>query len=298
MTQAVFINGRSIAALKRQSIKQQVSQIFHASAKQPSLHVILVGCHPASQLYVQNKQAACQEVGIHSQVHLLPENAAESEILELIEALNNTSAVHGILLQLPMPKHLNGQRLLNQINPIKDVDGLHPYNLGRLLSADPVLVPCTPQGCLELIQSIYPDIQGKQAVIVGRSILVGKPMAILLTNSDATVTLAHSCTVNLKQVCQQADILVVAIGQPRFLNADFIKPGALVIDVGINRDAFVEESSSVVGDVDIKSVEKVAGYITPVPGGVGPMTIACLLSNTVNAMRLQVGDLRLLDNGS
>lgn len=297
MTQAVFINGRSIAALKRQSIKQQVSQILRTSAKKPSLHVILVGCHPASQLYVQNKQAACQEVGVHSQVHLLPENAAESEILGLIEELNNTSAVHGILLQLPLPNHLNGQRLLNQINPIKDVDGLHPYNLGRLLSA-PVLVPCTPQGCLELIQSVCPNIQGKQAVIVGRSILVGKPMAILLTNSDATVTLAHSYTVNLKQVCQQADILVAAIGQPRFLNADFIKPGALVIDVGINRDAFTEESSSIVGDVDIKSVEKVAGYITPVPGGVGPMTIACLLSNTVKAMGLQAGDSLLLDNGS
>ena len=163
---------------------------------------------------------------------------------------------------------------------------------------DPLIVPCTPQGCLELIQSVCPNIQGKQAVIVGRSILVGKPMAILLTNSDATVTLAHSYTVNLKQVCQQADILVAAIGQPRFLNADFIKPGALVIDVGINRDAFTEESSSIVGDVDIKSVEKVAGYITPVPGGVGPMTIACLLSNTAKPDDLQAGDSLLLDNGS
>ena len=288
MVQAIFINGRLIAALKRQSIKQEVNQIFQESSTRPSLHVILIGHHSASQLYVKNKQAACQEVGIRSEVHRLPENAEEHKVLGLIAELNNASDVYGILLQLPLPNHLNKQRLLNQIHPLKDVDGLHPYNLGRLLSGDPLLVPCTPQGCLELIQSIYPDVRGKQVVVMGRSILVGKPMAALLTNKDATVTLAHSSTINLRQICQQADILVTAIGKPRFVSGEFIKPGALVIDVGINRDAFAEETSTIVGDIDIRSVEKVAGYVTPVPGGVGPMTIANLLSNTVQAMVLQI----------
>ncbi|RZI46952.1 bifunctional methylenetetrahydrofolate dehydrogenase/methenyltetrahydrofolate cyclohydrolase FolD [Candidatus Finniella inopinata] len=290
MTQAVLIDGKLIAALKRQNIKQHVSQTFHAFGRKPSLHVILVGDHPASQLYVQNKQAACHEVGIDSCVHKLSENMVEDGVLDLIKGLNQDPGVHGILLQLPLPNAFNRQRLLNEINPAKDVDGLHPYNLGRLISGDPLMVPCTPLGCLELIQSVCPDLRGKHALVVGRSILVGKPMAMLLTNNDVTVTLAHSSTVNLKQLCQQADILVTAIGQPRFITADFIKPGAIVIDVGINRDGSTEEKASVVGDVDRESVQKVAGYVTPVPGGVGPMTIACLLSNTVRAMTVQIAD--------
>ena len=293
MTQAILINGRSVAALKYASIKHQISLIFQSYNRRPCLAVILVGNHPASQLYVQNKQKACQEVGILSHVHIFNETIAENELLNLIHTLNLDPEIHGILLQLPLPPHLNKQRLLGQINPLKDVDGLHPYNLGRLLSAEPLLVPCTPLGCLDLIHSIHTNLAGKTAVVIGRSVLVGKPMAALLTNHNATVTLAHSKTPNLKQFCQQADILVAAIGKPRFITGNFIKPGAVVIDVGINRNIFTEEKISVVGDVDIESVEKVAGYITPVPGGVGPMTISCLLSNTVSAMKLQIDSIRV-----
>ena len=288
MPQAFLIDGRKIAALKRKNLKREISHIIQKHNFPPSLHVILIGQHPASQIYIKNKQLACAEVGIRSHIHLLPQDTTQEKVRGLIIDLNLNKAVHGILLQLPLPSRLNNQALLNEIDPVKDVDGLHPYNLGRLLKGDPLVIPCTPKGCLELIHSVCPDLKGKQGVVIGRSVLVGKPMSVLLANANATVTLAHSYTQGLANICKQADILVVAVGKARFITADFIKQGAIVIDVGINHDSMTDDHTFITGDVAVDVVQKVAGYITSVPGGVGPMTVSCLLENTVQAMRRQM----------
>ena len=251
-----------------------------------TLAVILVGNNPASQVYVANKQKFCADVGIRSEVYKLSADTSKESVLNHIHELNKNPKVHGILLQLPLPDHLNSQEILETIDPLKDVDGLNPYNLGRLFIGSAVIVPCTPQGCLQLIQSVCPDITGKTVTVVGRSNLVGKPLAALLTQHDATVTLAHSKTENLQAVCNRAQILVCAMGLPKKITAEYVQEGAIVIDVGINRVQYGEEA--LIGDVDFDHVIKKAGFITPVPGGVGPMTIANLLKNTLLAAQLQM----------
>jgi methylenetetrahydrofolate dehydrogenase (NADP+)/methenyltetrahydrofolate cyclohydrolase len=283
---AKIIDGRNLAKLQRQQLMEQVEISVRQYGTIPSLHVILVGDHAASQIYVRNKQKACQVVGIESVLHQLSSTVTQSQVVALIEELNQNSCVNGILLQLPLPSNLNSQEILERINPLKDVDGLHPYNLGRLLMNMPLLAPCTPQGCLQLIKTVYNNIDGKNIVVVGRSILVGRTLAALLTNKNATVTLAHSKTINLKEVCQSAEILIAAVGSPEFITGDYIKPGAVVIDVGINR-IDTDDGTVLKGDVHAPSVQEVAGYLTPVPGGVGPMTISNLLLNTIKAVELQ-----------
>ncbi len=279
---AIIIDGRAHAQALRQIIQGQATQFARKHHRPVGLAVILVGDHPASVVYVNNKTKACQEVGISSRVIHLPVSIDQRDLLKHIQDLNEDTLVDGILLQLPIPGHLDPHQALSLIDPTKDVDGLTPYNQGLLMQGRPYFVPCTPQGCLQLIQQCMPQLSGKRAVVVGRSILVGRPMASLLTNHDVTVTLAHSFTVNLEQVCQEADILVAATGKSRFIKRSFIKPGAVVIDVGISR----LKDGTLVGDVDFDSVLDQAGYITPVPGGVGPMTIANLLLNTVKAAEL------------
>ncbi len=283
---AKTIDGRDLAQSQRQHLIEQVDRFVKQYGLTPSLHVILVGDHAASQIYVRNKQKACHVVGIESILHQLPATTMQAEVEHLIDKLSQDDSVNGILLQLPLPSQLNSQMLLERINPLKDVDGLHPYNLGRLLMNKPLLTPCTPQGCLHLIKTVHSTIDGKNVVVVGRSILVGRTLAALLTNENATVTLAHSKTKNLKEICKAADILITAIGSPEFFTSDYVKLGAVVIDVGINR-VDVDGVSILKGDVHRFSVEKVAGYMTPVPGGVGPMTISNLLLNTLKAVELQ-----------
>jgi methylenetetrahydrofolate dehydrogenase (NADP+)/methenyltetrahydrofolate cyclohydrolase len=275
---AHIIDGKTIAATLREKIAGQVAGM----PKKPGLAVILVGDDPASHVYVRNKLKATQEVGMISFEHRLPQNTTEDEIKTLIERLNNDNTVHGILLQLPLPKHLNADALIQCIAPIKDVDGLTIPNIGKLVAGLDGMVPCTPQGALALIQSVENDITGLHAVVIGRSLLFGKPMAQLLLAQNCTVTTAHSKTKNLKDICKQADILVAAVGCAQMVKPDFIKPGAIVIDVGINRMA----DGTLKGDVDFEGAKMIARAITPVPGGVGPMTIACLLSNTLKAAQV------------
>ena len=284
---AQLIDGKALAALKRKETAEQVEAFLKQTGVQPSLHVLLIGDHPPSHIYVTNKKKACELVGIKSVVHQLSFGVSQDDVLNLVRALNAQKDVHGILVQLPLPEHLNTQEILENINPQKDVDGLHPYNLGRLLMKKPLLVPCTPQGCLQLIRSVEKNIQGKTAVVVGRSLLVGRSLAALLTNYDVTVTLAHSKTKDLKEISSRADILIAAIGSPGFITGDYIKKGAIVIDVGINRTFLEDGTSCLKGDVDFEAAKAVASFITPVPGGVGPMTISNLLINTIKAAQLQ-----------
>lgn len=284
---AQLIDGKALGALKRQETSEQVKAFLSQTGVKPSLHVLLIGDDAPSHIYVQNKKKACELVGIESVIHQLPAGVTQSNVIKLIQDLNTTKNVHGVLIQLPLPRHLNTQEILETLDPKKDVDGLHPYNLGRLLMNKPLLVPCTPQGCLQLIRSADKNIQGKTAVIVGRSLLVGRSLAALLTNHDVTVTLAHSKTNNLKELSSKADILVAAIGSSRFVTADYVKKGAIVIDVGINRITLQDGTSCLKGDVDFETVKDVAAFITPVPGGVGPMTISNLLFNTIKAAQLQ-----------
>lgn len=272
---AQIIDGKSIAAHLRADIKAKISSLKN----KPGLAVILVGDDPASHVYVGNKIKACHEVGIESFEHKMDANSTQQEVRHVIKNLNANPNVHGILLQLPLPKHLNEDELVQMIAPAKDVDGLTIANVGRLVAGLPGLVPCTPQGSLLLIKSIKQDLTGLHAVVIGRSLLFGKPMAQLLLAENCTVTQAHSKTRNLEQICKNADILVAAVGRPRMVKQDWIKPGAIVIDVGINR----MDDGKLCGDVDFDGVCKVAGAITPVPGGVGPITIACLLANTLRA---------------
>lgn len=272
-----IIDGKAISAKIREELKQEVLTLKQQGIV-PGLAVVLVGNDLASHTYVNNKEKGCLEIGIYSQVFRLKEETAQEELHELIHKLNKDSAIHGILVQLPLPKHLDALAALREIDPNKDVDGLHVVTAGRLMVGEKGFLPCTPKGIIELIKSTGEEIAGKNAVVIGRSNIVGKPAALLLLNENATVTICHSKTKNLAEICKNADILVAAIGVPKFVKKEFIKPGAIVIDVGTAR-----LDGKLCGDVDFEEVKAKAGYITPVPGGVGPMTITMLLSNTVFA---------------
>lgn len=276
---AKIIDGRSISKTIREEIRQATIELRKKDGTVPGLAVVIVGEDPASLVYVRNKKKACEEVGFRSEVYELPEKTTQEELVALIDKLNSDSEIHGILVQLPLPKHLNEEEILLRIDPNKDVDAFHPYNVGRMMIGDPKFLPCTPAGIVELIKRSGIDIAGKECVVVGRSNIVGKPMAILLLAENGTVTVCHSKTKNLSEVCRRADILVVAIGKADFFDSDMVKKGAVVIDVGMNR----RKDGKLTGDVDFESVEQVASYITPVPGGVGPMTITMLLKNTLTA---------------
>ncbi len=275
---AKIIDGKGISAQIRAELKEKVAGLKEKGVV-PSLTVILVGDDPGSQVYVRNKERACREAGMVGQVIRMPAETTREELLAEIRKVNEDDSVHGLLVQLPLPKHLNEAEIIRSINPEKDVDGLHPMTQGLILSGAPAALPCTPRGCIELLKRAGVPMKGAEAVVIGRSVMVGKPMALLLLNEHATVTICHSRTKNLAEVARRADILVAAIGKPRFITQDMVKPGAAVIDVGINR----MPDGSLTGDVDYEPVREVAGFITPVPGGVGPMTIAMLLENTVEA---------------
>jgi methylenetetrahydrofolate dehydrogenase (NADP+)/methenyltetrahydrofolate cyclohydrolase len=280
-----IIDGKAIAAGIRQQVAGEVAAFKAATGVTPGLTVVLCGDDPASQVYVNNKVKTCKELGMHSELVHLPPSVTQDELMALVAKLNADPSVHGILVQLPLYKGLSDGPVLLAIAPDKDVDGFHPVNVGRLWTDQDGLFPCTPLGSLELIKGTGVDLKGKHAVVVGRSNIVGKPMASLLLKQHCTVTIAHSRTVDLPAVCKGADILVAAVGRPKIINADHVKPGAIVIDVGINRD----EAGKLCGDVDFEAVKGIAGYITPVPGGVGPMTIALLMKNTLAAARRQAG---------
>ncbi|MBR5560680.1 MAG: bifunctional methylenetetrahydrofolate dehydrogenase/methenyltetrahydrofolate cyclohydrolase FolD [Clostridia bacterium] len=274
---ATIIDGRAVAKAFKEGIAARTQELI-AKGVQPHLAVVLVGENPASQVYVRNKENGCIKAGIRSTVIRLAQECTQEELENTVTALNQDASVHGILVQLPLPKHLDEARVLRLIDPDKDVDGFHAMNSGRLMNGQPGFVPCTPLGVMELLKAYDIPVAGKHAVVIGRSNIVGKPMAMLLLAANATVTVCHSRTQNLAELTRQADILVAAVGRAGFVTADMVRPGATVIDVGINR-----VDGQIVGDVDYAAVSEVAGYITPVPGGVGQMTIALLLSNTLDA---------------
>jgi methylenetetrahydrofolate dehydrogenase (NADP+)/methenyltetrahydrofolate cyclohydrolase len=284
MTKKNIIDGKAFAEGLRGRIGTAVAEIKRARGSVPGLAVVLVGEDPASQVYVRNKALQTKEVGMNSLEHRLPASTSEADLLALIRRLNANPAVDGILVQLPLPKHVDSSKVLDAIDPDKDVDGFHIINVGRLATGMPGLVPCTPLGCLMLLKDRLGDLSGKRALVLGRSNIVGKPMAQLLLNENCTVTIAHSRTRDLPAECRGAEILVAAVGRPEMVRGDWIQPGAVVIDVGINR-VEREGKSRLVGDVAFAEAGRVAGAITPVPGGVGPMTIACLLQNTLTAFR-------------
>ena len=280
---ATAINGKAFAEKLRGRIADAVQQLGNEHDIKPGLAVVLVGEDPASQVYVRNKSKQTIEVGMDSIKHNLSADTSEEELLALIEQLNDDPAINGILVQLPLPKQIDEVKVINSINVDKDVDGFHIHNVGRLSIGEDSLVPCTPAGCVMLLKDQLGDLSGKSVVIIGRSNIVGKPLSMLLLRENCTVTIAHSRTRDLPAVCREADILVAAVGVPEMVNGDWIKPGATVIDVGINRVAVDDDKNRLTGDVDFQSAIKVAGAVTMVPGGVGPMTIACLLRNTVIA---------------
>ncbi len=275
-----IIDGKAVATRIKGDIAASVAELKEKGVE-PCLAVIIVGNNSASRVYVNNKKKACAEVGIKSLEYALPEETSEEELLSLIEKLNNDKTVDGILVQLPLPKHISESNIIEHISPEKDVDCFHPYNAGRLFTGAPVFEPCTPSGIMELIYESGISISGKKCVVIGRSNIVGKPMAMLLLAANGTVTIAHSRTENLKEVCKEADILVVAIGKAKFITGDYVKEGAVVIDVGMDRD----ENGKLCGDVDFDSCVGHCGAITPVPGGVGPMTITILLRNTLTSAK-------------
>jgi methylenetetrahydrofolate dehydrogenase (NADP+)/methenyltetrahydrofolate cyclohydrolase len=289
MTTARIIDGVSIAAGVRRKVADVVAGLKQRHGIVPGLAVVLIGENPASQVYVRNKDRQTVEAGMRSFEHKLPATTGEAELLELIASLNRCAEVHGILVQLPLPAHIDGRKVIEAIDPAKDVDGFHPVNAGRLSIGEQSLVPCTPAGCLILTKSVRPDLKGLEAVVLGRSNIVGKPVAQLLLREDCTVTIAHSRTRDLPDVVRRADLLVAAVGRPEMVRGDWIKPGAIVIDVGINRVPADGGKTKLVGDVAFREAVAVAGAISPVPGGVGPMTIACLLRNTVVAACAQLG---------
>ncbi len=280
---AQLIDGVAVAARLRRSITDRVTSLRNAHGRVPGLAVVLVGEDPASQVYVRNKGKATVEVGMRSIEHKLDASTSEADVLALVANLNADPQVDGILVQLPLPKQIQTDRVLQAIDPDKDVDGFHPINAGRLMTGQPGLVPCTPSGCMVLLKEALPTLTGLHAVVVGRSNIVGKPIAQLLLQADCTVTIAHSRTRDLPAVCRSADVLIAAVGKPEMIRGEWIKPGAVVIDVGINRIPTAEGKSKLVGDVATQEALPVARAITPVPGGVGPMTIACLLDNTLTA---------------
>ncbi len=276
-----LINGKEISAAIRAELREECTAFVAKRGYAPGLAVVIVGEDPASQVYVRNKARACEEVGFYSEVHRLPAETTQDELNTLIDRLNAAQNIHGILVQLPLPRHLDAEAVTLRIDPRKDVDAFHPYNVGKILLGDPVFLPCTPAGIMELLRRSGIDPAGKRCVVVGRSNIVGKPMALLLLAANGTVTVCHSRTVGLADLTREADILVSAVGRPNFITADMVRPGAVVIDVGMNRDA----SGKLVGDVDFPSVAPLCSFITPVPGGVGPMTITMLLRNTLVAAK-------------
>lgn len=280
---AKIIDGRQISQQVKERVKEQVAALTEKGV-QPGLAVVIVGENPASRVYVNNKKKACAECGIVSFEHALPSETSQETLLELVRRLNEDQKVHGILVQLPLPGHMDETAVLNAISPAKDVDAFHPVNVGKIMIGDYSFLPCTPAGVMELLASTGVSIEGKNCVVIGRSNIVGKPMAMLLLHANGTVTICHSRTKELEKICAEADILVAAVGRAKFVTADMVKPGAIVIDVGMNR-----VDGKLCGDVDYAAVEPVAGYITPVPGGVGPMTIAMLMQNTVTAAKLSGG---------
>jgi len=279
---AKLIDGKIISAAVKNEVATEVAALKEKGVT-PGLAVIIVGEDPASKVYVANKEKACEQLGMASFKYALPENTTENELLELINKLNNDSSVNGILCQLPLPRHLNEELIINSIIPEKDVDAFHPQNVGKIMIGNYDFLPCTPAGIMEMLKYENIEIEGKECVVIGRSNIVGKPMSMLLLHKNGTVTVCHSRTKNLKDVCRRADILVAAVGRANFVTADMVKPGAVVIDVGINR----LENGKLCGDVNFAEVEPVASYITPVPGGVGPMTIATLMKNTLTAAKKQ-----------
>ena len=284
---AQIIDGKKIAADVRAQVAAEVQRLVSENGLKPGLAVVLVGEDPASKVYVKNKAQQTVEVGMNSWEHRLPAETSEADVLALVDKLNNDPACHGILVQLPLPKHINSEKVLNSINPDKDVDGFHPVNVGRLWVGERALVPCTPTGSVILAKTVAASLAGLNAVVIGRSNIVGKPVAALLLRENCTVTIAHSRTKDLAGVVKGADLVVAAVGIPEMVRGDWIKPGAIVIDVGINRITGPDGKGKLVGDVNYAECEKVAGAITPVPGGVGPMTIACLLRNAAQAAAMQ-----------
>ena len=281
---AEIISGKVIAKELRADVKQEVEKLVASGMRSPSLAVVMVGRDPASQIYVTNKRKACHKTGINSVEHLLDESISEKMLLGIIDKLNKDDTIDGILVQLPLPDKIHDRKILEKIDPGKDVDGFHPINIGRLTVDSPGLRPCTPAGIIEMLKRSGVEITGKKAVILGRSNIVGKPVATMLLHESATVTICHSKTRGLKEIAKRGDIIIAAIGKPKFVTQDMVKEGAVVIDVGINRT-----DDGLVGDVDYENVAKVASKISPVPGGVGPMTIAMLMYNTLKAYKLHEG---------
>lgn len=277
-----LIDGKAVSVSVRARVKQETEELKKQGVT-PGLAVIIVGDDPASQVYVRNKEKACAEVGFYSEKYALPSSTTQQELNNLVQELNSRKEINGILCQLPLPGHLNDKEVIELIDPVKDVDAFHPVNVGRIMIGDYDLLPCTPAGIMELIRTTGIETKGKKAVVIGRSNIVGKPMAMLLLHADCTVEITHSKTQNLKEVTKTADILVAAIGKAKFVTADMVKDGAVVIDVGMNRD----ENGKLCGDVDFDSVAPKCSFITPVPGGVGPMTISMLMQNTLTAAKLQ-----------
>lgn len=279
---AKIIDGKAVSAEVKAAVAAETAQLKEKGIV-PGLAVIIVGDDPASRVYVNNKKKACAAVGFHSEEYALPAQTTENELLRLVRELNENPHINGILVQLPLPAQIDEHKVIAAIAPEKDVDAFHAVNVGKIMIGDYDFLPCTPSGCMDLIHSTGVEIAGKSCVVVGRSNIVGKPMAMLLLHESGTITICHSKTRNLKEICRNADILVVAIGKAKFVTGDMIKEGAVVIDVGMDRD----ENGKLCGDVDFDSVKEVAGYITPVPGGVGPMTIATLMRNTLTAAKVQ-----------
>ncbi|MFI5445525.1 bifunctional methylenetetrahydrofolate dehydrogenase/methenyltetrahydrofolate cyclohydrolase FolD [Polaromonas sp. UC242_47] len=275
---AQLIDGNALSKQLRADVAKRAAAL-HERGIVPGLAVVLVGDNPASQVYVRNKVKACLDSGLHSVLEQYPASLSEAELLARVDALNHDPAIHGILVQLPLPAHIDAQKVIEAISPEKDVDGFHVASAGALMVGQPGFWPCTPYGCMKMLESIGYDLKGKHAVVIGRSNIVGKPMALMLLQKNATVTICHSATPNLKAMTLQADVIVAAVGKRNVLTADMVKPGAVVIDVGMNRN----DEHKLCGDVDFAGVKEVAGYITPVPGGVGPMTITMLLVNTMEA---------------
>lgn len=281
---AKIISGKEVSAQVKERVRLE-NERLKSKGIETGLAVVIVGNDPASKVYVNNKKKACETVGFKSFEYALPEETTQQELLDLVEVLNKDTKVNGILVQLPLPKHIDETAIINAISPNKDVDAFHPINVGKIMVGDYAFLPCTPAGVMELIKSTGVDICGKNCVVIGRSNIVGKPMAMLLLHSNGTVTICHSKTKNLRKICSQADILIASVGKPNFVTADMVKDNAIVIDVGINR----LENGKLCGDVNFNEVEPKANYITPVPGGVGPMTIAMLMQNTLTASKIQNG---------
>ena len=279
-----LIDGKHISALVRQDVAKEVMQL-KSQGITPGMAVVIVGDDPASRIYVNNKKKACAEVGIYSEEYALPADTTQEALIALVQELNSRSDIHGILVQSPLPKGLDEKAVVETIDPRKDVDAFHAVNVGKIMIGDFHFLPCTPAGIIELLDRSGIEIEGKRCVVVGRSNIVGKPMAMLLLHRNGTVTICHSRTKQLTEICREADILVAAVGKANFITADMVKPGAVVIDVGMNRN----ENGKLCGDVDFAAVQEIASYITPVPGGVGPMTIAMLMKNAVSAAKIQNG---------